>query len=209
MWALSTSSFGHFKFLLRGRWNTFTFSSWILQGAISLSWKTQQWHVCMETLLLQQAAIHQPSPDWPADQEQHTSQQWHLRESGAACSESFSLLKRESSSLKLQVAGSLPGLLQYKNSQEGAATPRSRDPSTTSYSRQHKTWPLFPDPHQGHNGSWTSITLLFIFVPSLGIWFLTFENSSLSSSFPSGLSSQCLIVLYFQTWSPFPFQPLF
>lgn len=99
---------------------------------------------------------------------------------------------------------------------EGAATwggcsHGSGDPHATSCSGQHKTWPQppFPHPHWGCNGSQSSLTLLFIFVPFLGIGFQMFENSSLSTSFPSGLSSQCLIMFNFQTRSPFPFQSLF
>lgn len=223
LWALSTSSFGRFKFIIGGRGNTFTFSSWILQGDISLSWKTQRWHFCVKTLPAWEAASRQPFPR-PAPaltgqppRDSIPSQQQRPWELGAACSGSFSLLKRAKQFPKAashrefaRVAGAqkLPrkGLRPERDAPKG-----SRDPPATGCSGQHRTWPQlpFPHPHQGRNSSRSSLNLLFTFVPFLGTGFQMFESSPLSTSFPSGLSLQCLIVFHFQTRSPFPFQSLF
>jgi len=177
----------------------------------------------MKTLPPWEAASHQPFPcghqSFLASHARTASQ----ASNGAHGNQglpavNLSLYSREQScSLKLRVSGSLLGLLQCRNSPGRCCEPRGMltwgtwMPPATGCSGQHKTRPQPPflSPHSGCNRSRSSLTLLFIFVSFLGTGFQTFENSPLSTSFPSCLSSQCLIMFHFQTRSPFPFQPLF
>lgn len=57
---------------------------------------------------------------------------------------------------------------------------------TTGCNQEHKTWgqPPFSHPHQGHNRSQTSLTLLFIFALFLGIWLHLFEEQPSEHLFP-------------------------
>lgn len=174
-----------FKVYVWRQGKTFTFSSWILQGDISLSWKTQWWHFCVQSLPLWEAAGCLLLLPWaPAltsqpSQDSILSQQWCPQESGASCRESFSLLKkakqfpeavthREFGRVAAAQKVSRKGLQS-----EGTDHMGSRDPPATSYSWQHKTWPQppFPHPHWSCNSSQSSFTLLFIFVPFPGTWF--------------------------------------
>lgn len=174
-----------FKVYVWRQGKTFTFSSWILQGDISLSWKTQWWHFCVQSLPLWEAAGCLLLLPWaPAltsqpSQDSILSQQRCPQESGASCRESFSLLKkakqfpeavthREFGRVAAAQKVSRKGLQS-----EGMDHMGSRDPPATSYSWQHKTWPQppFPHPRWSCNSSQSSFTLLFIFVPFPGTWF--------------------------------------
>lgn len=169
--ALSTSSFGHFKSIIGGGGNTFTFSPWILQGAISLL-KDPAVTFLHESLSLGEAAGHRPvPPPAPATPGQHP--QPDPRNRGLPAANRPLCSGEQSSSPTPSVTGSFPGLPQRRDSLgrkgcdprgllgRGAGIPPA--PATAGSTK--------PDPSLIHAGAPMApepLTLLFISVAFLG-----------------------------------------